>query len=461
MPFKRYFAHLLRRRNAAPGLLWSAFFLLYALTTARDILPADAGEFQLAAAGWGILHPPGYPLYTVSGALWVRLLPLGSVPWRLNIFSAVLAATTLLLVWKTVQCWAANWGLNALSAQGGALGAVLLLGSAPTFWAQATTANIRMPTLLFAAAGFYLLGRYQAALQAAQYKTKIPLLQLALVIGLGVGHHPSLVFVAVGWMAYLLWLDPQLLLSPRRWWLAVWVALLAWLLPQLYLPLRGSMANVPLAGDSLNTWRGFWFHVLARGFSGDMFAFAAPAELALRLPLLKTLFGLQFPWWTLWGALLAWGWLLRAHWRLALALWLSWVVHTFVTITYRAPQTVEYLMPAYLPVVLVAGLGLARGLQWIAAQRGLLVRRGLRFVCVVLLLLLGLRIPRYFPDFLTLAADTSVREHVAPLLVAAPLRWADSGGLALGHAALGLAADGRVGSRGRGGLCLSRCRQGI
>jgi hypothetical protein len=49
-------------RNRERGALWGVFFVLYALTTVRDVLPADSGEFQLAAARWGILHPPGYPL---------------------------------------------------------------------------------------------------------------------------------------------------------------------------------------------------------------------------------------------------------------------------------------------------------------------------------------------------------------------------------------------------------------
>ena len=55
-----------------PLLLWLTFFTLYAATTARDVLPADSGEFQLTAATWGIAHPPGYPLYTVASALWMR-----------------------------------------------------------------------------------------------------------------------------------------------------------------------------------------------------------------------------------------------------------------------------------------------------------------------------------------------------------------------------------------------------
>lgn len=408
----------MKRLNRKSLFLWAVFFALYALTTARDVLPADSGEFQVAAAGWGILHPPGYPLYTVVGALWVRLIPLGSIFFRLNLLSAVLAAATLVLVMEAVRQWAERWGAPRSAALTGGLGAALLLGTAPTFWAQATTANIRTPTLLFVAWGFTTLARYRAPVAAgeAHLRTDPALLSLALAVGLGVGHHPSLIFVAAGWAVYLLSIDPTLLWQPRRWWKAVPVAASAWLLPQLYIPVRGAMANVPLAGEGLGTWQGFWFHVLARGFAGDMFAFATPQDLALRLPLLKTLFGLQFPAWSLLGAGVAWLWLLRRRWWMALALLVSWAVHTFVTITYRAPQTVEYLMPAYVPIALAFGLGLVEVWQRGAEQKTPVVRLG----TVVLLVVLLARVPLQIDDFVTLALDTSVRERVASLLKHAP-----------------------------------------
>ncbi len=175
----RFLASSLSRRLAP----WIVFFLLYALTTARDILPADSGEFQLAAAGWGILHPPGYPLYTLAGALWVRLIPVGSIPFRLNLLSAALAATTLVLVMEAVRTWAETWGLKQRAALTGGLAAALLLGAAPTFWAQSTTANIRMPTLLFAAWGFLALAQFKRATDGGRR----PLLSLALGVLLFAG----------------------------------------------------------------------------------------------------------------------------------------------------------------------------------------------------------------------------------------------------------------------------------
>ena len=399
--------------------LWLVFFALYAATTARDVLPADSGEFQLVAAKWGIAHPPGYPLYTIVGALWVRLVPLGPVPFRLNLFSAALAATTLLLTAEAVRTWATAWGAKPRAAWTGGLAAALLLGSAATFWAQATIANIRMPTMLFAAWGLLALAHERAAGNDAR-RRRAALLELALALGLGVGHHPSLAFVALGWALYLLLIDPKLVMQPSQWWKAALVAALAWSLPQLYLPLRGSMHNAPLAPGDLATWSGFWDHVLARGFGGDMFAFANRTDLALRLPLLPTLFRMQFPPAFLVGIALSWLWLARRHRRLAAALLVSWLVHTYVTLTYRAPQTVEYLMPAYLPMVVAFGLGVAAIIQGATRTTQHAVRRIRDAACVAILIALLARFPLHVPDFALLAADSSIRERTAPLLEAAP-----------------------------------------
>jgi hypothetical protein len=400
-----------RRLDVARAALWLAAFALYAATTARGVLPADAGEFQYGAATWGILHPPGYPLYTVAGALWMRLVPLYDAPTRLNLLSALLAATVLLLLFEAVRTWAEAWGARRGPAAMGGLSAALLLGAAPTFWVQATTANIRMLTLLFGAWAFLALARFRAA-DGDEGDEARALASLALATGLGVGHHPSLVFVALGWVLYLLLLRPRLPLEPRRWWRPALVTTLAWALPQLYLPLRGSAADVPLDPGGLDSWKGFWDHVLARGFAGDMFAFANRADLAQRLPLLAPLFRLQFPLALLGATTAAWAWLAGKRTRLALALLLSWGVHTFVTLTYRAPQTVEYLMPAYLPVALALGLGAAA-----LADRE---DRPARATALLLLAALLARPALHLPDFAVLSHTSSVRERVAPLLREAP-----------------------------------------
>ena len=103
-----------------------------------------------------------------------------------------------------------------------------------------------------------------------------------------------------------------------------------------------------------------------------------------------------------------------------MALLLAWGLHTFVTITYRAPQTVEYLMPVYVPMAIVFGLGTGAVVNYIENRKSKITFHVLRFTFYALLLILLLRFPQQLPDFAALAADTSIRERTAPLLEAAP-----------------------------------------
>ena len=404
-------------RAGADIVVWPAAFLVYAATTARDVLPADSGEFQLIAAGWGIGHPPGYPLYTVVSALWSRLIPLGTLPFRVSLLSAALAATTLLLCLKCVQKWAGELGMKRGAGNVGGIATVMALGTAATFWAQATIANIRMPTMLFTAWGYLALAHYQAAKDNPRRQRRA-LISLGLATGLGIGHHPSLAFVAVGWALTLLLLTPRLPLQPALWLRPSLMMAAGWAVPQLYLPLRGSMPGTPLAPPGLATWQGFWDHVLARGFGGDMFAFATLRDLTLRLPILPSLFRMQFSPLMLLGIAAAWLYITRRDSRIALALVVPWIVMSFVTITYRAPQTIEYLMPAYIPMALGLGLGVAALLTY---SRGALHQRHITegLLAAAVLLLLSGRIPARLRDFAGLASDSSIRDTVEPLLVSA------------------------------------------
>jgi hypothetical protein len=134
-----------------------------------------------------------------------------------------------------------------------------------------------------------------------------------------------------------------------------------------------------------------------------------------------TLFKLQFPPILLILAGLSWFWLLWRRPRLAVSLLTSWSVHTFVTITYRAPQTVEYLMPAYVPVVLTVGLGAASLKHQTSNVKHQALSSPLsRGLYVLLLFALMLRLPLRAPDFIRLAADASIRERLMPLLNTAP-----------------------------------------
>src|SRR5262245_40815870 len=74
----------------APWLTDLVFLVLYAATAAPSLVTLfdDSLEFQLVLPTFAIAHPTGYPLYTMLGGLWSRLiLPAGNWAWRANTFS--------------------------------------------------------------------------------------------------------------------------------------------------------------------------------------------------------------------------------------------------------------------------------------------------------------------------------------------------------------------------------------
>ena len=89
-----------------PWLVGLAGFVLYAATAAPSIVrfDDDSLEFQLVGPTLGIAHPTGYPLYTLLGGLWSRVLfPVGNWAWRMNLFSAVAGAVTVGLIYVFIQ----------------------------------------------------------------------------------------------------------------------------------------------------------------------------------------------------------------------------------------------------------------------------------------------------------------------------------------------------------------------
>jgi hypothetical protein len=146
--------------------LFIVSLFIYTATLLPDVLPADAGEFQLVAATAGVAHPPGYPLYTMLGWLFTHL-PLGPNPaWRVNLLSAATAAATVALVFHIAR--------RMTGSAWGGLAAALALGSATTFWATATTASIRPLTAFFTALCLYALIEYKLRMaNASTYKWRM------------------------------------------------------------------------------------------------------------------------------------------------------------------------------------------------------------------------------------------------------------------------------------------------
>src|SRR5512144_2758952 len=60
---------------------------------------ADGGDLIAAAATGGVAHPTGYPLYLLL-ARFFQFLPLGSLAFRTNLMSAIMAILAAWLIYE-------------------------------------------------------------------------------------------------------------------------------------------------------------------------------------------------------------------------------------------------------------------------------------------------------------------------------------------------------------------------
>jgi hypothetical protein len=133
-----------------------ASFALYLHTMGPSLVPyRDAGEMSTAVTRLGVLHPPGYPLYTLLGYLFTEL-PIANPAYRLTLLSAF----SLAVVWGVLFLLACElWSAAA------AAGMVLLGMVSFQFWMHAIVPEMNTLNLLIIGLLLWLVhrGREDAA----------------------------------------------------------------------------------------------------------------------------------------------------------------------------------------------------------------------------------------------------------------------------------------------------------
>lgn len=174
-------------RSGVAGLIALAVYV-------RTLLPGQAfgdwGEMQTVPHVLGVAHPTGYPTYIVLAWL-AHLVPLGSIAFRANLLSAVLVSAALAVTVAILL----RLGTRPAIAIGAALG----LGAIGTVWAAATVAEVNPLHLLFVAA---LLHR---AMVWEEHRRPRDLVLGAVLLGLALGNHLLILFVAPFIVLFVLW----------------------------------------------------------------------------------------------------------------------------------------------------------------------------------------------------------------------------------------------------------------
>ena len=240
-------------------------FAVYLLTVAPDVYSLDSPELATAAHTLGIAHEPGYPLYTLAGWTFSHAFPIGTVAYRLNVLSAVLASAAVAVTFLVAMRITPRLAVAAAGA--------LALAFSYYFWSDALAAEVySLDALLYA-------GLLLSALAWRDHRSAPLALLTGLLLGLALATRTTALLFLPALLAFA-WMSGER--SPRTYASAAG-GLAFGLAFYLYLPLR-SLAGVDVGPGTyrldgtleiadLATWSGFWSHVSAAQFRADTFAY--------------------------------------------------------------------------------------------------------------------------------------------------------------------------------------------
>jgi hypothetical protein len=170
---------------------------LYVATLQPDFGgPEDTPKFQFIGHVLGTPHPPGYPLYVLLSHLFVKL-PLGTIAYRANLFSGVMAAVACALTYLI--------GRQIGSSRWPALCAALGLAAGASFWRSAVFAEVYSLAAVTVALTAMLLLSWRARSGPGR------LLAAIAAFALGLGNHLIIVGLAPACVLYVLLRDVRAL----------------------------------------------------------------------------------------------------------------------------------------------------------------------------------------------------------------------------------------------------------
>ena len=249
------------KRRLAAAVLGVVVLAVYVRTLSPTVAGGDSGELITVAYTLGVAHPPGYPLYTIL-AKFFTLIPIGSIAWRVNLFSATCGAGAATILFLAAARWSGSlWA---------AVAAASLFAFSPRVWPHAVTAEVFALNNLFIAGLVYLTVRFSEAAADSghsnderQRRTGRVACALFLWIGLGLTNHHTLVFYAIPAALLVLTSSPAMRI-PRQLGIFALCGLVG-LLPYAYIPIASRRVPLMSWGDQ-TTMSGFLDHLLRREY---------------------------------------------------------------------------------------------------------------------------------------------------------------------------------------------------
>lgn len=377
------------KRLILPGIPFTLSFILSLTTAGSHCGWQDSGFFLVAVKEFGVLYPPGFALYVLLCKAWTLGLGFVDFTYAVHLFSALcaaLAAGTLAVavrdllrtqgpVFRTTedQSPLPEWA-------GASIGCLAACGY--TFWAAAILAKVYAFYFLMLS---LLLWRM---IRADETKAPRDFRIVAALIGLSWQAHPSAALLGGGLIAFIA--AHRRTIGGKGIAAGTAVAAACALGPMLLLPLYQATGKSALRFGDPASWSGFTEYLTGSRFTGAPNVWGLEGSRVASVPryFWEEFLGI--------GALIVALGLYRLWWinrklLVGLALWVAPVL--VVTVLFKLEGQHDFWMvAAWLPLWLVAGLGLAAveklreaavvlaliGVVWaVAANRSDLNQRGM------------------------------------------------------------------------------------
>ncbi|MFH1943943.1 MAG: DUF2723 domain-containing protein [bacterium] len=144
------------------GFVFLISFIVYFRSVAVTTSFWDCGEFIACSRILGVMHPPGAPLYLLIGRVLTMLPFFKDMGLRVNMFSVLVSAATVLLTYliivQLIQRWrgeAKSWEDRLIIYLSGVFGA-MAFAFTDSFWFNAVEAEVYAFSMLFTALVIWL-----------------------------------------------------------------------------------------------------------------------------------------------------------------------------------------------------------------------------------------------------------------------------------------------------------------
>ncbi len=363
----------------------------------------DAAKFAFVGKVLGTPHAPGYPLYIMVSHVF-SLIPWGTLAYRMNLLSALLASVTVAFAYLILRRMGAG--------RAAAVSTALALGLGSSFWSRALYAKGYTLNAALVAAGVLALLRWDRTRRSSD------LYLAAAIFAVSLGNHLTVLAILPAIVLFVLVTDYRAALRPAT--VAIVVLLVLLGLSQYFLILIRTVQGAPYLEARATNLQELWAVMTARRFAHEIGAFPLATVFTTRAATVGGLVASELG--VLGVPLLGVGLavLVSRRSRFAFLLGLGALGVAGLTANMSSNEDQGFLLPVFVLLWPIAGMGLDLVLEWL--RRVVRTAPAVAVVCAASVLPCSLAVANYAAN--DRHADTFEMRYFDALFAALPSRTA-------------------------------------